>query len=194
MRMRYGIAAGLVLSLGLMANVPADAAGKPKKDAFTLSSADFKDNGVLATQFANTGQASSGGECGGKNVSPQLSVKNVPAGTKSLAILFSDPDGAAGAGVSHWVAYDIPVNKTGFARGELTKPGSFAVGKNSRGAQVYIGPCPPVGDAWHHYMFQAFALDVAPGELGQGLTRDEFLGKIRGKVKGEASLIGRYTR
>lgn len=195
MTLRYGIvAAGLVLSVGLLAGAPAHAAGKPKKDAFTLTSADFKDNGVMAAQFANTGAASSGGECGGKNVSPQLSLKNPPAGTKSFAILYSDPDGAAGAGVSHWVAYDIPLTKTSFARGEATKPGPYVVGKNSRGAQAFIGPCPPVGDAWHHYMFQAYALDIAPGELGPGLTREEFLAKIKGKVKGATSLIGRYTR
>ena len=194
MILRYGIAAGLALSVGLLAGTPAEAAGKPKKDAFALTSADFKDNGVLATQYANTGAASSGGECGGKNVSPQLSWKNVPAGTKSFAFLMLDPDGAGGMGVSHWVAYGIPAGKTSAARGEMSKAGQFVGGKNTRGMDVYMGPCPPVGDPWHHYIIQLFALDVAPNELPPGLTRDDFLAKVKGKVKGEASLVGRYTR
>jgi len=193
--LRYAIAAGLVLSLGLVGSAPADAAGKPKKDAFTLSSADFKDNGVLATQAANFGPANSGGECGGKNVSPQLGWKNAPAATKSFAMLLFDPDGGGGLGVSHWVAYGIQPGKMAFARGEATNPpAGWVGGKNSRNSDIYTGPCPPVGDAWHHYTFQVFALDLAPNELPPGLTRDEFFAKVKGKVLREISLVGRYTR
>ena len=191
---RVLIAAALVLGLALSASGPAQAVGKPKKDALTLTSADLKDNGVLKTDFANTGAATSGGQCGGQNISPQLSWKNVPVGTKSFAFLMLDPDGAGGMGVSHMVLYDIPASVHALARGGLSKPGQYVGGKNSRGIGTYMGPCPPAGDPWHHYIIQIYALDVAPGQLGPDLTRDDFLAKVKGKVLGEASLVGRYTR
>jgi hypothetical protein len=170
------------------------AAGKPKPDAFTLTSKDIKDNGIMATSMANTGAATSGGECGGQNVSPQLSWKHAPASTKSFALTMYDPDGGSGLGVSHWIAYGIPATKNSVARGEMSKAGQYVGGKNSRGMNIYMGPCPPAGDAWHHYSIQAFALDLAPSDLSPDLTREEFFQKIKGKVLAETSLVGRYTR
>jgi Raf kinase inhibitor-like YbhB/YbcL family protein len=188
----YTVAAGLVAAVGLSG--AAFAAGKPKPDAFTLTSKDIKDNGVLATSMANTGAANSGGECGGQNISPQLSWKHAPAATKSFALTMYDPDGGGGLGVSHWIAYDISAGKNAVARGEMSKAGQYVGGKNTRGMTIYMGPCPPMGDAWHHYSIQVFALDIAPGQLGPELTRDDFFQKIKGKVLAETSLIARYTR
>jgi hypothetical protein len=193
--LRYTVAAALVAAVGVLASGDAAlAAGKPKKDALTLTSADLKDNGIIQTSMANSGPASSGGECGGQNISPQFSWKNAPAATKSFALTMYDPDGAGAMGVSHWVAYDIPATKHSVARGEMSKAGQYVGGKNTRGMTTWMGPCPPAGDPWHHYTIQLFALDVAPGQLGADLTRDEFLAKVKGKVLAEASLVGRYTR
>jgi Raf kinase inhibitor-like YbhB/YbcL family protein len=192
--LRYGIAAGVVAAAAMLGSGALHATGTPKPDAFTLTSADFQDNGPMETAMAATGAANSGGECGGQNVSPALAWSHAPANTKSFALTMFDPDGGAGMGVSHWVAYDIPSSKTAVAKGEMSKPGGYVGGKNNSGTTVYRGPCPPVGDAWHHYVIQVFALDIAPGTLGPDLTRDEFLQKIKGKVLGEAGLIARYTR
>ncbi len=69
--------------------------------------------------------------CVGENVSPALSWANPPAGTKSYALLMFDPEGRPPGGVSHWVAYGIPVSVTGFAEGEVSKPCDKYVGGKS---------------------------------------------------------------
>ena len=89
------------------------AAAAAAADPFTLTSTTFKDGQMMPRKVANntTGNAN----CVGENVSPQLSWKNAPDGTKSFAILMEDPEGRGGAGVHHWVAYGIPANVTSFA-------------------------------------------------------------------------------
>ena len=54
--------------------------------------------------------------CPGKNVSPELAWHNAPAGTRSFAILMYDVDGQYGAGVSHWVAYNLAPSRTELER------------------------------------------------------------------------------
>jgi phosphatidylethanolamine-binding protein (PEBP) family uncharacterized protein len=86
--------------------------------AFTLSSANFKDGERLALKNAGSNKANP--NCIGENVSPALSWANPPADTKSFAILMFDPEGRPPGGVSHWVAYGIPVSVAGFAEGEVS--------------------------------------------------------------------------
>ena len=59
---------------------------------------------------------------------------------------------------------------------------------------MYIGPCPPVGDALHHYVFTLIATDLEPTALKTGLTREEFYAAIAGHAKGGASIVGKYAR
>lgn len=159
---------------------------------FVLSSPDFKDNGVWPTMFASNGQTGDNKPCGGANISPALSWTGVPAGTKSFALTLFDPDGANGAGVSHWVAYDIAGTAKGLARGQGAKEGPFVGGTSTRKLATYFGPCPPAPSAWHHYTWQVFALDLAPGTLPGALTREALFDKLKGHVLATASLVGRY--
>ena len=87
--------------------------------AFTLISPSFKDGERLAVK--NAGNNKSNPNCVGENISPALSWANPPEGTKSYALLMFDPEGRPPGGVSHWVAYGIPVSVTGFAEGEVSK-------------------------------------------------------------------------
>src|SRR5271157_2300402 len=70
---------------------------------FTLESAEIKPNSVLAEA-----QVYKGFGCSGGNVSPSLSWKNAPAGTKSFAITAYDPDAPTGSGWWHWVMFNVP--------------------------------------------------------------------------------------
>lgn len=47
--------------------------------------------------------------CEGENVSPPLSWSGIPAETKTLALIFDDPDAPNGT-FSHWVLYNIPAD------------------------------------------------------------------------------------
>jgi len=70
--------------------------------------------------------------CPGKNISPELAWHNAPDGTKSFAILMYDVDGQYGAGVSHWVAYNIAPTTTELKEGDATAGTGFTGGAGTR--------------------------------------------------------------
>ena len=167
-------------------------------DPFTLTSTTFKDGQMMPRKVANN--LSNNANCVGQNVSPQLSWKGAPDGTKSFAILMEDPEGRGGAGVHHWVAYGIAPTVTSFAEGELSKPSDkYVGGKSTQGVGYYSGPCTPPGSP-HHYTFVVIATDFDPKELPPGLTREEFLAKLAppapapSHAKGAAGLIGLFVK
>jgi Raf kinase inhibitor-like YbhB/YbcL family protein len=59
---------------------------------------------VLAEGF-NEGDSIPGEfTCNGKDISPSISWKGIPAGTKSITLIMDDPDAPGGTFV-HWVIY-----------------------------------------------------------------------------------------
>lgn len=108
-------------------------------------------------------QVFNGFGCTGKNISPQLSWRNPPEGTKSFAITMYDPDAPTGSGWWHWVAFDIPASTTGIPAGAGTPnmPGMPAGAVQSMtdfGQPGYGGPCPPAGHGPHQYIITVYAL------------------------------------
>ncbi len=179
------VAASAIVLSSFCASQDANAA-----DPFMLRSPAFEDNGKLEKKFANNTPTNP--NCVGENISPPLQWMNPPAGTVSYALLMFDPEGRGGLGVSHWVAYGIPVSVTGFAEGEVSKDSpKYVGGKSTQGVGHYSGPCTPVGD-WHHYTFTLIATDLDPKALPPGLTRDELFAKLAGHTKAAAGLIGRF--
>ena len=166
---------------------PIDAA-----EPFVISSPAFKDGTMMPKKVSNN--TAGNANCVGENISPALNWANPPAGTKSYAVTMVDPEGRAGSGVIHWVAYGIPVSVTGFAEGEVSKPSEKYVGGKGNaggGATTYMGPCTGPG-APHHYTFILIATDLEPKELPPGLTRDELLAKLTGRTKGATGLVGLF--
>jgi Raf kinase inhibitor-like YbhB/YbcL family protein len=173
--------AALVAGCGAMAPAP----GGKAPTGMKVTSTAFADNGTIPAEHAGVG------DCGGKNVSMPVAWTQLPAKAKSVAVLLSDPDGALGLGVSHWVAYNIPAE-----RGQLkaNETGGFTVGTNVAGATAYRGMCPPVGDHPHHYVLTVVASDLAPGALPAALTRDALLAALKGHALGGQSVVGLYSR
>lgn len=162
-----------------------------RAEPFQISSTSFKDGQVLDKKHA--GNLPNNPNCVGSNVSPQLSWTNVPEGTKSFAILMTDPEARAPAGIAHWVAYGIPANVTSFAEGELGQSSNrYVGGKSALGAGHYIGPCTPRGIGFHHYTFLLMATDLEPNALQPGMTREELTQALAGKVKGSTAIIGQF--
>ena len=163
-------------------------------EPFTLTSAAVADGAALPTKYAGA-DPSRLPPCGGENVSPPLQWTNVPAATKSFAIVMQDPDGGRGTGSNHWVAYGIPPGKTSLREGEASvAPTAWTGGKNTIGTDHYFGPCGPAGDAPHHYVITVIATDLEPGALKPGLTREELLQQLRGHALAPASMVVRYVR
>lgn len=165
-------------------------------EPFNVTSPAFKDGDVWPAKFAGADPSRTNPPCPGQNVSPPLSWSNAPAKTKSFAIMMYDPDGGAGLGAVHWVAYGIPTSKTSLAEGEASaSPKDWTGGKNGVGTDHYFGPCGPAGHALHHYTITVIATDVEPGALKPGLTRDELIQALRGgHALAPASIVGRFTR
>ena len=137
----------------------------PDVPAFNVTSTDVRDGETLSNA-----QVSGIMGAGGEDVSPQLSWSGVPDGTKSFALTMVDPEGRAGLGLFHWVAYGIPANVTSFAEGEVTNDGpKYVGGKSTQGVGHYSGPCTPPGSP-HHYTFLVIATDLDTKDLPAGLT------------------------
>src|SRR3981189_682186 len=152
--------------------------------AFTLSSPSFKDGERLAVK--NAGKKRANPKCDVGNVRRGLSWATPPEGTKSYAILMFDPEGRPPGGVSHWVAYGIPVSVTGFAEGEVSKQtDKFVGGKSLMNLPHYFGPCTPAGSP-HHYTFTLIATDLEPGALQRGGPDAKPLKAVEGHAKRHA--------
>ena len=159
---------------------------------FTITSKSFKDGERLPTKMAGNNKQNP--NCVGDNVSPELSWANPPAGTKSYALLMFDPEGRPPGGVSHWVAYGIPVSVTGFAEGEVSKPSEkYVGGLGTNKESIYLGPCTPPGPL-HHYTFTLIATTHGVKDLPPGLTREEFFQKSDGKLLTATGLIGLWKK
>ena len=186
------LVAAATLTLGLFGTA-ANAA-----DIFSLTSSTFKDGTLMPKKVANSHEnAPTNANCVGDNVSPQFSWTGVPEGTKSFVLTMFDPEGRAPSGVSHWVAYGIPADVTGFAEGEVSKPSDkYVGGKSTQGVGFYSGPCTPPNATAHHYTFVLIATDFDPKELPPGLTRDELITKFGpppAHVKGSTGMVGLFV-
>src|SRR6266700_1719816 len=62
-----------------------------------LRSSGFRAGGVIPVRYT----------CEGDDISPEFSWTEIPAGTKSLALILHDPDAPKAGGFTHWVIYDI---------------------------------------------------------------------------------------
>src|SRR5690348_7446785 len=84
--------------------------------AFEISSSSVSDN-----KWDKKFMADARGGCDGGNTSPALSWKDLPEGTKSLALTLYDPDAPTGSGWWHWQAWNIDTKLTGFEEGKVPK-------------------------------------------------------------------------
>lgn len=155
--------------------------GKTMK--LTVISPAFTEGGLIPAKYT----------CDGPDVSPPLEIKNIPEGTKSMALISDDPDAPRGTWV-HWVLYDWPPSQTTLPE-NLPKTGDLAngakQGTNDFRRVGYGGPCPPSGT--HRYFFKVYALDTVLGKPA-GLTKAQLEAAMKGHILAEGVLMGRYAR
>ncbi|MEY4591858.1 MAG: hypothetical protein RIR18_753 [Pseudomonadota bacterium] len=172
----------------LVATTPAQAA------SFTVTS-----NTISPNQNLSIDQVYNGFGCYGRNISPEISWQNAPAGTKSFAITAYDPDAPTGSGWWHWVVYNIPGNtrtvpeNAGIADSTSLPTGSVQ-GRTDFGTSAYGGACPPPGDKPHRYVFTVHALKVERLELPADATAALIGYMINANRLGKASLTARFSR
>jgi len=151
---------------------------------FAITSSAFQDGGDIPKKFT----------CDGEDVSPALNWSEVPAATKSFALIADDPDAPAGTWV-HWVIYDLPANLRQLAE-NLPRESQFKAGGRQGTSDFrktgYNGPCPPPGKP-HRYFFKLYALDQ-PLNLKSGISKAELENAMRGHVLAQAQIMGRFGR
>ena len=150
--------------------------GSPAQSSLSLSSPAFAEGGDIPAKYT----------CKGKNISPPLAINNVPADTKSLALIMHDPDAPAGDWL-HWTVWNIEPGTNKIS--ENSVPAGAIQGQTSFGKIGYGGPCPPSGT--HHYVFTLYALDKSL-DLKSGASRAELEQAISGHDIGHTTLTGLF--
>jgi Raf kinase inhibitor-like YbhB/YbcL family protein len=146
---------------------------------------------VTSTSFAD-GAEIPAKYAGAQGVSPQLSWSGAPMATASYVLIMHDVDVAIPAGslnndITHWVVWNIPASTT-----SIPESGPLPSGANQysmRGPQ-YMGPAPPPGHPFHHYIFQVYALN-ATIDVAAGATRADVEKAMEGKIIARGAYVGR---
>lgn len=149
-----------------------------------LRSSAFADGSAVPRDFS----------CEGEDISPPLEWNDVPAATKSFALLCEDPD-APGGTWHHWAAYDIAGTQTSLPAdaGRNAQKLGFKQAVNDFQKPGYGGPCPPPGSP-HHYHFRLLALSVARLSVGEGSSCNRVASEARNHSLAEATLVGIFRR
>jgi len=151
--------------------------------AFELRSSAFENEKAIPSKYT----------CDGANVSPPLSWKDAPAGTKSFALIADDPDAPVGTWV-HWVAWNIPGTSSFLSEGITPSPklpDGTMQGISDFRKPGYGGPCPPSGT--HRYFFKLYALDKTLN-LQESSNKAALEAALKGSTLAQATLMGTYSR
>jgi Raf kinase inhibitor-like YbhB/YbcL family protein len=146
---------------------------------------------LTSSAFQNGGKIPASYTCSGLNKSPALAWTGAPGGTRSFALILSDPDAPGGTFV-HWVIYNLSKATKELSEGELASITNGEEGINARGESGYTGPCPPPGKP-HHYHFRLYALDQKL-ELGAGAGAEQVEAAMKGHVLASGELVGVFER
>jgi len=142
-----------------------------------LTSPAFTHNGAIPSEYT----------CDGADLSPPLSISDVPPNAKSLALVMDDPDAPVGTW-DHWVVYNIPPSVSQINKGE--EPNGDP-GANSWSRFGYGGPCPPSGT--HRYFFKLYALDTEL-KFQESPSKKDLESAMQGHIIAKAELMGTYKR
>jgi len=149
--------------------------------AFSISSTAFSDGGDLPKQYS----------CNGADISPPISIKDAPEGTKSFVLIMDDPDAPSGTWL-HWVLYNVPASVTEIPEKTSTKPvweDGTMQGKNDWSDAKYGGACPPDGN--HRYFFKLYALDTVL-ELKKKASLYKVKKAMKKHILAEAKMMAKY--
>jgi Raf kinase inhibitor-like YbhB/YbcL family protein len=162
------------------------------QNTFTLSSNDLGGEATKSNEFNGFGG-------NGDNISPQLSWKNAPEGTKSFAITMYDPDAPTGSGWWHWLVFDIPssMNELVATAGNIElnlAPKGAIQSITDYGIKGYGGPCPPEGHGLHQYIITVYALKTDKLGLDEN-TNAAIVGYyLWNNTLAKASIVSYYKR
>jgi hypothetical protein len=169
----------VVLSLVLIFSIPFALAGDaPETEALKLTSPVFENNTPLPPRYT----------CDGENMNPPLTIKNIPRGAKSLALVLDDQDAPRGSYV-HWIVWNIDPETKDIK--EDSVPENAAVGTNDFKKRNYGGPCPPTRA--HRYVFKLYALNIRLN-LETSSTKAALEKAMKGHILAQTQLLTSYKK
>lgn len=203
MHARLALIFAMLLALPLRAAEPMD-----------VTVEGIQEDGRLAKRFAQCIATVDGKSTKGENIRPGISWSDGPEGTKSYAVIVSDPDVPADLSIAnqedlliaddmprqtfyHWVQFNISSKAREIPGGD--KPPGFgraAANDVSRGTDVYGygGPCPPWNDAQrHHYHFTVHALDVKKLTPAEDAKATDVVAEIEKHSIAKGEAVGTFT-
>ena len=157
--------------------------------AMTVSSQDIEEGSRMTKTF----EANVFG-CSGENLSPMLSWREVPEGTKSFAITVYDPDAPTGSGFWHWLVIDLPSTWNHIERGASGKLTAGRELENNYGSIGFGGACPPVGDGMHRFQFTVWALPTEKLAIPEGASNAIVGFMLNNTAIDKATLTTTYVR
>lgn len=153
---------------------------------------------LSSSAFSQFGDIPSLYTCEGTELSPPLAWSDIPAGTKSLALIVDDPDAPDPAAPKmtwvHWVLYNITPHSTGLDAGKSgipELPAGALNGLNDWNQTGYRGPCPPIGR--HRYFHKLYALDIVLPVLHPA-TKTALEKAMQGHIMAQCELVGYYKK
>lgn len=171
-----------------------------------IGSTTFQDTGELPDSMAsNFPDANNENSCTldmkpGGDLSPQLSWRNVPDGTRSFAVVIYDET----ASVTQWAVYNIPRDVTDLQQGLALDSGvGIQVNNDVNFQPGYAGQCAPTGvvPTTHRYTFTVYALadqlevvnlpNFPP--FGESVYQALIKAARHGKILESATIIGYST-
>jgi Raf kinase inhibitor-like YbhB/YbcL family protein len=211
-RFRVRVAPVAAIVLFLLLSLVGCASMSESKAAFVVSTTAVQgapetgfDSGLVSVGRLNAMYGAKAGEPANPRSFP-FTWKNLPAGTKSLAVVLDDPDarlvlasfGMTGDFFLHWIAADIDPAMGGLPdNAAATLP--IMQGKNGTGNAVYTAPQPPADIPKdtdkvriHVYRLKVYALS-APTGLKSGFSLDELMTAIKDTTLGMAQLNVSYS-
>ena len=140
---------------------------------------------VNSIAFSHGGHIPKKYSCEGENINPPLEINRFPKDTKTLAIIFEDPDATRGI-FDHWLVWNIPPNEP------ISENYIAGVsGRNSFGNTGYGGPCPPSGS--HRYYFKVYALDTSL-DLPAGADKKQLQDSMQGNINTSGELMAHFKK
>jgi len=149
-----------------------------QRDGLKISSPVFENNGYIPSKYT----------CDGRDINPSLLIENIPAKSKSLALIVDDPDAPRGTWV-HWVLWNIDPKTKQIKENSI--PAGAKQGLNDFRKRTYGGPCPPSGT--HRYFFKLYALDTMLN-LGSDATKADLEKAMKGHIIDQDQSVGLYKR
>ncbi len=141
---------------------------------------DFTDKGSMPSQYT----------CDWAGYFPILKVENLPADTKSLALIIDDPDAPSGVR-DHLLLANIPLTWDSSISLSQDSFDQWVLGRNGRWEQAWWAPCPPSGT--HRYVFKLYALSSML-EISSGFSKERLEELMWGKILEQTQIIGLYKR